>query len=86
MIYLISDGDFQGLTGGSRYTSADGKELRGNEAMLQWLRDNNPKQLGKGRVRICTFLFGEADEGAVKLMKTIAEESGGWYKRISFDE
>ena len=39
LIYLLSDGDFAGMTGGSTYRAPDGRLYRGNEAVLQWLRD-----------------------------------------------
>jgi len=86
LVYLISDGDFAGLAGGSRYTTAGGKKLDGNEAVLQWLRDNNPKKERKGLAHINTYLFGEPEEEAVKVMKAIAAENGGCFKHVAPDE
>jgi hypothetical protein len=87
VIYLLSDGDFAGLSGGSRYISAaDGRPLKGNEAVIQWLRDNNPKDEKKGLVHVNTFLYLNKDEDAMKVMETIAKENGGRFKLISSDE
>ncbi len=82
LIYLLSDGDFSGLSGGSRYRAADGQALGGNEAVLQWLADNNKGQ----KVHIHTVLLHSTDETAVKVLRTIAESNGGRFKYISPDE
>jgi hypothetical protein len=82
LIYLVSDGDFSGLSGGSQYRAADGRMLGGNEAVLQWLADNN-----KGpKVYIHTVLLHSSDETAVKVLKAIAASNGGRFKHISPDE
>jgi hypothetical protein len=82
LIYLVSDGDFSGLSGGSQYRAADGRTLGGNEAVLQWLADNN-----KGpKVYIHTVLLHSSDETAVKILKAIAASNGGRFKHISPDE
>ena len=82
LIYLVSDGDFSGLSGGSQYRAADGRMLGGNEAVLQWLADNN-----KGpKVYIHTLLLHSTDETAVKVLKAIAASNGGRFKYISTDE
>jgi hypothetical protein len=82
LIYLVSDGDFSGLSGGSQYRAADGRMLGGNEAVLQWLVDNN-----KGpKVYIHTVLLHSIDETAVKVLKAIAASNGGRFKYISPDE
>ena len=60
----------------------DGKTLNGNEAVVQWLRDNNTKK----DVYINTFLYREKDLTAVKVMQVVAAENGGRYKFISPDE
>ncbi len=86
LVYLLSDGDFAGMSGGSTYTGADGRVLNGNEAVVQWLRDNNPKDEAKGRMHVHTFLYLSKDEEAMKVMRTIAHENGGWFKPISADE
>ena len=86
LIYLLSDGDFAGISGGSEYTGADGRVLNGNEAAIQWLRDNNPKEENKGLVHVNTFLYLSKDEEARKVMETIAKENGGRFKLISADE
>lgn len=82
LIYLVSDGDFSGLSGGSQYRAADGRMLGGNEAVLQWLADNN-----KGpKVYIHTVLLHSSDETAMKVLKAIAASNGGRFKYISTDE
>jgi len=86
VIYLLSDGDFAGMSGGSTYTAADGRVLNGNEAVIQWLRDNNPKEEEKGLIHVFTFLYGNTDEDARKVMETIAKDSGGRFKLIISDE
>jgi len=86
LVYLLSDGDFAGMSGGSTYTGADGRALNGNEAVVQWLRDNNPKDEKKGLVHVNTFLYLNKDEDAMKVMDTVAKENGGRFKLISTDE
>ena len=86
LVYLLSDGDFAGISGGSEYTGADGRVLNGNEAAIQWLRDNNPKEEKKGLVHVNTFLYLSKDEEARKVMETIAKENSGRFKLISADE
>jgi len=86
VIYLLSDGDFAGMSGGSTYTDKDGNSYRGNEAVIHWLRDNNPKQDKNGRVKINTLLYLSQDEEAMKVMKTISEESGGTFTLIKPEE
>ena len=76
LLLLLTDGEFSGIGGGSRY-----KGKSGNEAVLAWLRDNNKK----GDVTINTFLFGK-DPRAHAVMRKIAEESEGEFKPIPFDE
>jgi len=86
VIYLLSDGDFAGMSGGSTYTAADGKTLRGNEAVIQWLRDNKPKDEKKGVIHVNTFLYLNKDEDAIKVMETIAKENSGRFKLIIPDD
>ena len=82
LIYLVSDGDFAGMSGGSQYRTADGQTLTGNEAVLQWLADNN-----KGpKVYIHTVLLQSADATATVVLKRIAESNGGRFKLVSSDE
>ncbi len=81
LIYLLSDGDFAGMSGGSTY-----KGVSGNAAVVQWLQDNNPKEEAKGLVHVNTFLYRSKDSEAVKVMDAIAKENGGRFKQISGDE
>jgi len=80
VIYLLTDGDFSGMAGGSPYVTKDGKKLRGNEAVIQFLRDYNPK--GENQVHVHTFLYHSKDAAVVKVMKNIAKENGGRFKHI----
>ncbi|MCD6303876.1 MAG: hypothetical protein J7M21_02820, partial [Planctomycetes bacterium] len=82
LIYLLSDGDFAGVTGGSIYQTDDGRTLQGNEAVVQWLRDNNKKK----DVYVNTFLYLSKQESAIKVMQKVAQENGGRFKQISADE
>ena len=82
LIYLLSDGDFAGVTGGSTYVTEKGRRLRGNDAVVQWLRDHNKEQA----VRINTLLLHSKSKAAVKVFQTIAKENGGRYRHISPDE
>jgi DNA-directed RNA polymerase subunit RPC12/RpoP len=82
LIYLLTDGDFAGLTGGSAYRRPDGRVLNGNEAVVQWLRDNNANH----DVLINTLLLHGTDQTARGVLETIARENGGRFKQISPDE
>ena len=82
LIYLLSDGDFAGITGGSTYRPAGGGVLRGNEAIIQWLRDHNRDK----SVLINTLLLHRNDPTAKKVLRAIAEENGGGFKYISPEE
>jgi len=82
LIYLVSDGDFSGLGGGSKYRTAGGRTLAGNEAVLQWLADNNAGP----KVYIQTVLLHSTDETAIEVLKAIARENGGRFKYVSPDE
>ena len=75
IILLLTDGEFAGIGGGSRY---QGKS--GNDAVLNWLNDNN-----KGTVGVHTFLFGK-DRRAHEVMRKIAEKHNGEFKALSLDE
>lgn len=81
LIYLLSDGDFAGISGGSTY-----KQFSGNEAVVQWLDDNNPKEEVKGLVHVNTFLYLNKDPEPIKVMETIAKRNGGRFRLISGDE
>lgn len=53
---------------------------------IQWLRENNPKEEEKGLVHVNTFLYGNMDEEARKVMEIIAKENAGRFKLITADE
>ena len=82
VIYLVSDGDFSGMLGGSEYRRPGGGTLKGNEAVLQWLADHN-KNAG---VCVHTVLLHSADKTALRVLKQIAASNGGRFKYISPDE
>lgn len=82
LIYLLSDGHFAGLTGGSTHRAPDGRLLQGNEAVVQWLRDHN----ATGDVYINTLLLHSKDQTAIRVLRTIAHKNGGRFKHISRDE
>jgi len=82
LIYLLSDGDFAGITGGSVYQTDDGRTLNGNPAVVRWLKDNNKAK----KIYINTFLYHSKDGSAVKVMKQVALDNGGRFKQISADE
>lgn len=81
-IYLLTDGDFAGISGGSSYTAVDGRKLGGNEAVIQWLRDHNKD---KG-VQVNTILLFNKDEDTAKVMKQIAAENAGQFRLVSQEE
>jgi len=74
MVVLLSDGDFEGISGGSTYKPRDGRALKGNDAILQWLRDHNKD----GLFRLHTISTGTSEEGR-EILKAIASENGGKY-------
>jgi len=82
IIYLLTDGDFSGVTGGSIHRTKDGRKLNGNEAVVEWLRENN----AKGEVQVYTRLFRQNDPAARKVLQTIAELNHGRFKYVSPDE
>jgi len=84
LVYLLTDGDFAGVTGGSTYVTEDGKTLCGNEAVVAWLRDHNKHP--DGAVHVHTLLHLSRQSSAVQVMQAIARDSGGTYKHISADD
>ncbi len=81
LIYLLSDGDFKGGSGGSRYKSG-GRVLEGNAAVVRWLADKNRH----GEIQINTYLFGDDAPKAVEVMKRIAKDNGGRYRYVSSED
>ena len=77
VIYLVSDGDFVGLGAESNY-----KNLPGNEAVIEFLRDRNAD---KG-VKVNSILLFNEDEVAKKVYKRIADDSGGTFRFVSGDD
>lgn len=80
-VFLLTDGEFSGISGGSAYTQA-GRRLLGNEAVVAWLRDHNRGQT----VAVPTLLYGYKGGRAVEVMQTIARENNGQFKLVSHDE
>jgi hypothetical protein len=81
LIYLLSDGNFAGVSGGSTYQSG-GRLLQGDDAVVQWLRDNNKNR----QVHVNTYLYGFDDPREAEVLKKIAAENGGKYEHIGFEE
>lgn len=81
LIYLLTDGEFAGIGGGSVYTRGS-ERFAGNEAVIEWLRDNNKSK----EIHVNTFLYGYKGKNAVEVMTTIAKENNGSFKSISHDE
>lgn len=82
VVFLLTDGDFAGVTGGSVYRTLSGQVLTGNDAVVQWLRDNNRRS----EVQIHTLLFRRAGPSAAEVLRTIADEHGGTFQYVSPDE
>ena len=64
------------------YTAADGQELSGNAAVIQYLRDHNKD---KG-VQVNTILLFNKDDRPVKFMKQIAADNAGQFRLVAEDE
>jgi DNA-directed RNA polymerase subunit RPC12/RpoP/Mg-chelatase subunit ChlD len=82
VIFLLTDGDFGGITGGSSHRTSDGTVLTGNEAVIQWLRENNARR----EVQVNTLLIQHNDPRAKKVLETIAKDNHGKFKYVSPDE
>ncbi len=82
LLYVLSDGDFAGVTGGSTYRTPGGRRLQGNEAVVRWLRDHNADR----DVMINTLLLHGRDASAFEVLRTVAAENGGVFKYVSPDE
>jgi hypothetical protein len=82
VIYILSDGDFSGMSAGSVYAGQDGKRLSGNEAVIQFLHDHNADK----SVQVNTILLFSQDKEATKVFKQIAAENAGQFKHVSQDE
>ncbi len=81
-IYILSDGDFSGMSAGSEYAGPDGRRLGGNDAVIQFLRDHNA---GKA-VQVNTILLFSKDEEAIKVFKQIAAENAGQFRNPGVDD
>ena len=82
MVFLVSDdGDFASMDGGSTYRTAKGKTLNGNEAVIQWLRDNNRHK----DIVVNTVLTYSKGSKAMETMGTIASENGGQLRLLAVD-
>ena len=69
ILLLLTDGEFAGIGGGSRYKGASG-----NDAVLNWLADNNKDK----DVTIKTYLYTHGtSEKAKQVMNKIARDHGG---------
>ena len=80
LLLFLTDGEFAGIGGGSRYKGASG-----NEAVIKWLADNNTNK----SVTINTYLYIHGTSAKAKqVMNQIAREHGrgGKAKLIGPDE
>ena len=69
ILLLLTDGEFAGIGGGSRYKGASG-----NEAVVSWLADNNKNK----EVTIKTYLYTDGTSPKAKqVMNKIAKDYGG---------
>ena len=80
-IFVLSDGDFAGITAGSVYRAKDGRKLTGNEAVIQFLRDHN----ADGGVRVHMILLWTQDHTAREVYQTIARENRGRFISVALD-
>ncbi len=87
LICLLSDGDFEGVGGATNVYG----QYTGNEAVVQWLNDHNPKiqvrdesgnLVTRRKVRIFTFLYRGDEQSAIDVMKKIAAEHNGEFYHI----
>jgi hypothetical protein len=90
VMYILTDGEFDM----SKYvfTSVGGKKLQGTEAVIEWLRENNPDIKGVDKagkpftnkfVHVYVIILGDTPSPEVEeSMKTIAKENGGEYKFV----
>ena len=90
VMYILTDGEFDT----SRYVfrSVGGKQLQGTEAVIEWLRDNNPDIKGVDKagkpftnkfVHVYVIVLGDTPSPEVEeSMKLIAKENGGEYKFV----
>lgn len=81
LIYLLSDGDFEGLG----RTSNEYKGKVGNQGVVEWLKDHNRDTEGDGvrDVEIHTFLYKPDNLEAKEVMEKIADEHGGKFTLVS---
>jgi len=81
VVCLVTDGEFAGTSDGSVYFAEDGRKLQGDGAIIQWLRDNNRDKA----IRVHTVLLWNDNPAPIDVLKTIAEDSGGKFRRIRAD-
>ncbi len=81
LIYILTDGEFAGFEGaGAVYEPRTGETLRGNEAVVAWLRDHN-KAARQVQVNPILYNFKGMQE-TVDSMRRIAKENRGDFKII----
>jgi len=90
VMYILTDGEFD--MSRYRFTSASGKKLLGTEAVIEWLRENNPDinrvdKAGKAFkdkfVHVYVIILGDTPSHEVEeSMRLIARENGGEYKFV----
>ena len=77
LLYLLTDGDFE--SSGHEYPSG-GRVLRGNEAVVAWLRDHNANQA----VQVNIIIVGDKPSGDTEAcMRAIAKDNRGLYHYVA---
>ena len=77
LLYLLTDGDFE--SSGHEYPSG-GRVLRGNEAVVAWLRDHNANQA----VQVNVIIVGDKPSGDTEAcMRAIAKDNRGLYHYVA---
>lgn len=78
-VFLVVGGDFGGEAAGETHRILGGQVLTGNDAVLQWLRDNNPRK----DVHVQAVLVHSREPAAIQVMQAIARENAGECRRVA---
>ena len=77
-IFLVTGGEFTGFADANTHRVLGGQVLTGNEAVLQWLRDNNHRK----DVRIHPVLFASRRHTALQVLQPLARDNAGECRRV----
>jgi hypothetical protein len=78
VLFLVTDGLFD--SSGYKYKAKDGQESLGSDAVIGWMRDNNPRDKNdEPFVHVYPIIVSsdKPDAETENVMKTIAKENGG---------